>query len=97
MDSSKLGFWPDGFLKVQGVTSFGNSLAGDVGSTVPTNTTWLFPEVNESGSALMSATITQFFSPQFGMFAGKINTIDLLPTRFTELRGLLQLNFRPSL
>lgn len=82
VDSDKLGLWPGGFLKVQGVTSFGNSLHRDVGSIVPANETWLFPEVNEPGSALMGATFTQFLSPQFGIFAGKINTLDLAFGRF---------------
>ncbi len=39
VDSDKLGLWPGGFLKVQGVTSFGNSLHRDVGSIVPANET----------------------------------------------------------
>ena len=83
VDSDKLGLWPGGFLKVQGVTSFGDSLFADTGAVVPINETWLFPEVNESSSALMGATFTQFLSHQFGVFAGKINTVDLAFGRFT--------------
>ncbi len=76
-DFGKLGLWPGGFLKVQGETSFGNTLLEDVGSIFGANETWLWPEVNEPSSALMGATFTQFLSHQFGMFAGKISTPDL--------------------
>jgi porin len=83
LDSQKMGFWPGGFVKVQGVSTFGNSLFGDIGAVVPANETWVFPAVNDPSSALMSATFTQFLSPKFGLFAGKINTLDLAFTRFT--------------
>jgi porin len=83
LDSQKMGLWPGGFVKVQGASSFGDTIFQDIGALVPANETWVYPEVNESGSALMSATFTQFLSPKFGMFAGKINTLDLAFTRFT--------------
>jgi porin len=83
MDSQKMGLWPGAFVKVQGVTSFGNSLSRDVGAIVPANETWLFPEINEPNSALMSATLTQFLNPKFGAFVGKINTLDLGIGAFT--------------
>ncbi|MCZ6780031.1 MAG: carbohydrate porin, partial [Nitrospirae bacterium] len=77
VDSGKLGLWPGGFLKVQGETTFGNSLLEEVGSILGANVTWLWPKVNEPASALMGATLTQFLSHQFGIFAGKISTPDL--------------------
>ena len=83
LDSEKMGLWPGGFFKIQGLSSFGNSLFNDTGAVVPANETWVFPEVNEPSNALMSATYTQFLSQKFGMFAGKINTLELAFTRFT--------------
>ena len=83
MDSQKMGLWPGGFVKVEGVSSFGDSLFDDIGALVPANETWVYPDVNEPNNALMSATYTQFLSKEFGVFAGKINTLDLAFTRFT--------------
>lgn len=83
LDSQKMGLWPGGFVKVEGVSSFGDSLADNIGAFVPANETWLYPDVNDPSSALMSATFTQFLSPKFGVFGGKINTLDLAFTEFT--------------
>ncbi len=82
LDMGKMGLWPGGFFKFQGVSSFGNSLFNEVGAVVPTNVSYLFPGVNEADNALMEATFTQFFSTHFGVFMGKINTLGLTPTEF---------------
>ncbi|WP_431064868.1 carbohydrate porin [Methylotuvimicrobium sp.] len=82
LDMGKMGLWPGGFFKFEGVSSFGNTLYNDVGAVVPTNASYLFPGVNEADNALMGATFTQFFSPQFGVFMGKVNLFDFTPTEF---------------
>ena len=82
IDTQKLGLWPGGFFKFQADTGFGSNAFHDSGTLVPVNTAALIPGVNERITALMNATVTQFLSPQFGLFAGKINTLDSAATEF---------------
>lgn len=82
LDTSKMGFWPGGFFKIEGVSSFGNTLYSDVGAVVPTNVSTLYPGFLQADSGLMGATFTQFFSPKLGVFMGKNNLFDFVPTEF---------------
>jgi porin len=82
IDTQKLGLWPGGFFKFQGDTGFGSNVFKDAGTVVPVNTAALIPGINDRTTALMNATLTQFFSPQFGLFAGKINMLDSGVTEF---------------
>jgi porin len=52
------------------------------GAIVPVNTAALIPGINDNTSALLNLTFMQFLSPQFGLVAGKINTLDLSGTEF---------------
>lgn len=83
VDTGKAGLWPGGFFKFEGDTGFGQSALQNSGSLVPVNTTALLPAPNDNTSALLNATFTQFFSNQFGVLAGKINTLDLGAGEFT--------------
>jgi len=65
----KLGLWPGGFLKFSADTGFGSNAFHDAGTIVPVNTAALLPAPDDRTRALMNATLTQFFSPQFGVFA----------------------------
>ena len=76
IDTGKLGLWPGGFFKFYGDSSFGDSVSGNVGSIVPPNIWLLLPKPDEPSSALMNATFTQFLSTKFGVFAGKVFTLD---------------------
>jgi porin len=82
IDTQKLGLWPGGFFKFQGDTGFGSNVDNDTGTIVPVNTAALIPGINDRTTALMNATWTQFFSPQLGLFAGKINMLDSAVTEF---------------
>jgi porin len=82
IDTQKLGLWPGGFFKFQGDTGFGSNVFHDAGTLVPVNTAALIPGINDRTTALMNATLTQFFSPQFSLFAGKINMLDSAVTEF---------------
>jgi porin len=75
VDTGKAGLWPGGFFKLQTVTSFGNNLMRDTGAMVPANITWMLPSPTGTDTGLQEFTYTQFFSHQFGMFLGKINSI----------------------
>jgi porin len=76
VDTDKLGLWPGGFFKFSADTGFGSNVLANSGAIVPVSTTALLPASNTRNTALMNATFMQFLSPQFGVFAGKINTLD---------------------
>src|SRR3954470_931017 len=82
IDTQKAGLWPGGFLKLQADTGFGSNAYRDSGGIIPINTAALIPGPNERTTALMNASLTQFLSPQFGVFLGKINTFDAAATEF---------------
>jgi hypothetical protein len=75
VDTQKAGLWPGGFLKVVGLSAFGDNILADAGALVPPNTALLLPST-EPSSALVNATFTQFLSPKLGLTAGKIFTVD---------------------
>ena len=82
VDTDKLGLWPGGFLKVSADTGFGGNVLLNSGAIVAVNAAALIPGQNDPTSALMNATFTHFFGSKFGLFAGKINTIDLGESEF---------------
>lgn len=82
IDTDKLGLWPGGFFKFEGVSSFGNSLYDQAGAFVPTNVASLYPTFDQASSGLMQASYTQFFSPKFGVTMGKMNLFEFTPTEF---------------
>jgi porin len=77
IDTQKAGWWPGGFLKVEGITGFGNNVLYNSGAVVPVNTAALFPGINQQTTALTNATFMQFLSPKLGLMVGKFNTVDL--------------------
>ncbi len=76
VDTGKAGLWPGGFLRVVANSSFGESVLGPAGAISPVNTAALLPKQNQENTGLMHATFMQFLSPQFGLVAGKIFTVD---------------------
>ncbi len=82
IDTDKLGLWPGGFFKFEGVSSFGNTLYDQVGAIVPNNVASLYPEFDQASSGLMQATFTQFLSHQVGVTMGKINLFEFTPAEF---------------
>lgn len=67
LDTDKMGLWPGGFFKFEGVSSFGNTLQNQSGAFIPINVASLYPSFNEASSGLMQASYTQFLSHQFGV------------------------------
>lgn len=82
LDTGKMGLWPGGFFKFEGVSSFGNTLQSQSGAFIPINVASLYPSFNEASSGLMQASYTQFLSHQFGVTMGKLNLFDFTPTEF---------------
>ena len=60
MNIGKMGLWPGSFFKFEGVSSFGNSIYGDVGAIVPTNVSSIFPGVLQADSGPMGANLPSF-------------------------------------
>jgi porin len=82
VDTGKLGLWPGGFFKFYGDSSFGQSVLSESGAVSVVNTMALLPKPNDATSALMNATFMQFLSPKFGLFAGKVFTLDSFKGEF---------------
>jgi porin len=82
VDTQKLGLWPGGFFTVSADTGFGSNAFQDAGTIVPVNTAGLLPAPEDRTTALTNANLTQFFSPQFAVAAGKFNLLDAGRTEF---------------
>ena len=75
VDTQKLGLWPGGFLKVQGMSSFGQNVDNASGAIIPPSLVSLLPQPVDTTSGLMNLTFLQFLSKHFGVLLGKINTL----------------------
>jgi len=75
VDTQKLGLWPGGFLRVQGMSSFGQTIDNASGALVPPNATTLLPEPGGPSTGLINLTFMQFLSKHFGVVVGKIYTL----------------------
>jgi porin len=73
VDTHKLGLWPGGFLRVQGMSSFGENVNSASGALIPPSLVSLLPALGEPGSGLMNLTFMQFLSPHFAIVAGKMS------------------------
>jgi porin len=73
VDTQKLGLWPGGFLQVQGMSGFGQSVDRASGAFIPTSLASLLPEPGETATGLMNLTFTQFLSPHVAVVAGKMS------------------------
>ena len=75
VDTQKLGLWPGGFFKIQGMTNFGQNVTTAAGALVPLNITALVPEPGKDTTGLMNLSYMQFFSKYFGVVVGKLYTL----------------------
>jgi len=76
IDTGKLGLWPGGFFKAKAWSTFGDNVNHDSGATIPVNILGLFPQPKDNTTtALMNLTFTQFLSKWFGIYAGKLYTL----------------------
>ncbi|MHC5060764.1 MAG: carbohydrate porin [Planctomycetota bacterium] len=77
-DTQRMGLWPAGLITLHGETSFGNSPFLSVGSILPVNYDALLPEPGNPGLTTLSEYyLTQFFSEEFGVLAGKVDPTTL--------------------
>src|SRR5499426_3120248 len=75
VDTQKLGLWPGGFLRVQGMSSFGQNVNNASGAIDPPTLVGLLPEPGGPSTGLMNLTFMQFLSKHFGVVVGKIYTL----------------------
>ena len=75
VDTGKLGLWPGGFLMLELEGNYGNSVNSDTGALMPVNTNQIFPIPGSDQLNLPALQFTQFLSPYFGVFVGKVATI----------------------
>ena len=77
IDGHKLGLWEGLFVKIHTETQFGNSIIKDAGGSALANTAMLYPEPDESKTAITGFLVEQALSKNFVLAAGKINVVDL--------------------
>lgn len=82
LDTGKAGLWPGGFFKIQASSGFGSSISRAASTIVPVNTALLSPSLSGPATGLEHLTFTQFLSPKFGGFFGKIYTLDAAKGEF---------------
>ena len=73
VDTQKLGLWPGGFLRVQGMSSFGQNINHASGALLSPNFASLLPEPGGAATGLMNLTFMQFLSKHVGVFLGKVS------------------------
>jgi len=90
MDLGKLAGREGLFLKLRAETQFGRFINDDTGALIPSNTSGVIPLVDEHETALTNVLFTQFLSPNFAVFAGKLDTLDGDANAFAHGRGKTQ-------
>jgi porin len=88
IDGQKAGLWPGLFINLHGETVYGDSPNLFPGAVVPVNIGRAHPVFFGTAGALTNVKITQALSPNFVLYAGKINTIDNVQQPFMSGRGL---------
>src|SRR5215813_689436 len=75
VDTQKLGLWPGGFLRVQGMSSFGQNVNNASGAIESPNFVSLLPEPGGPSTGLINLTFMQFLSKHFGVVLGKMSAL----------------------
>ena len=80
LDTSKAGLWPGGDFKLRLEGRVGQSDLAKAGTVSPINAEALFPNapglLDQPVFGLTELTYTQFFSPNFGVSVGLLNTLE---------------------
>jgi|GEM_PF-253645 len=86
-DFGKLGFQEGLFLKIRSEYRYGESLSGATGTLLPSYVITDLPVVDNRDLYITNFLFTQMFSPRFGVFAGKLDTLDGDKNAFAHARG----------
>ncbi|HMO84745.1 MAG TPA: carbohydrate porin, partial [Lacipirellulaceae bacterium] len=76
MDSGKLGLMEGQFLKLRAEHRYGQTINRDTGAFMPATILPGLPVPDSTDIYLTNVLLTQFFSESFGVFAGKLDTLD---------------------
>lgn len=75
------------FVTMRGESQFGNFVNNDTGAFLASNTSGLLPTPGEQQTAITSILLTQMLSETFGMFVGKLDTMDGDMNAYAHGRG----------
>ncbi len=87
VDFGKLGLREGLFLKVRSEYRYGESLAGATGALLPSYIITDLPVIDSRDVYVTNFLFTQMFSERFGVFAGKLDTLDGDLNAFAHGRG----------
>lgn len=90
MDLGKMGLHEGLFVKLRGEHRYGESLAGATGALLPSAVAADLPTVETEHLYLTNVLFTQMLSEQFGVFFGKLDTLDGDLNAFAHGRGKTQ-------
>ena len=74
LNTGRAGLWPGGLFTVETEGQFGENVNDNTGAVMPVNASAMFPEPNDTQWTIPSVMYTQFLSPQFAVFLGKLDT-----------------------
>lgn len=78
------------FIKLRAEHRFGQSMSGTTGALFPSNVAADLPDPESEEIYLTNLLFTQMFSETFGVFAGKLDTLDGDQNAFASGRGVRQ-------
>ncbi|MGD0274797.1 MAG: carbohydrate porin [Syntrophales bacterium] len=87
LDTQKLGLWPGGFFMAEVEGNFGNSVNTDIGALMTANSSQLYPMPTGDQLNIPAVVFTQFLSPYFGVFLGKLDTTGGDANEFAHGKG----------
>ena len=92
LDLDKMGVMPGGLLYVRFDARWGNGTMGKTGQLLPANEAYLIPVdfdhlERDTWGELTALNYTQFLSPKFAVFLGKLDLMDGDPNEFAGGRG----------
>jgi porin len=87
LDFGKMGLAKGLFLKLRAQNRFGETLAGATGALLSPTIAPDLPDPESNNVFLTNVLFTQFLSPRFGVFAGKLDTFDGDLNAFAHMRG----------
>lgn len=94
LDLQRMGVMQGGLVTIRAESRYGNSVNVASGSFLSVNTDAFFPLTStvddDIAFTITSLNYTQFFSPQFGVFVGKIDMLDGDLNEFASGRGVTQ-------
>ena len=88
IDGEKAGLWKGFFVTLHDETLYGKNVNADTGALMPVSIGQTMPQFNGSVNALTGVQFNQFLSEQFGVFFGKLNTLDGFNQPFAGYRGV---------